>query len=142
MYLILSIYMGYVFSSIPLPYVFWLENLIHLHVRLLLIGTYLLPFYSYIKYIFIHFILWTPANLRVSTSFINYLKIFYLIYFSLIIFNNTKNRRPNYKHPFIVHNNNFISLRLIDGVFSDASAPTLMVQSWFSYHKNCGSVNW
>ena len=35
-----SIYVGYVFLSIQLFYIFWLEHLIHLHLRLLLIGTY------------------------------------------------------------------------------------------------------
>ena len=41
-----SIYGDHVFLSIQLPYVFRLEHLIHLHLRLLLVGTYLLPFFS------------------------------------------------------------------------------------------------
>ena len=42
-----SICVGLVFLSIQLPYVFWLEYLIHLHLRLLLIGTYSSPFYPF-----------------------------------------------------------------------------------------------
>ena len=38
-----NIYVGHVFLSIQLFYVFWLEHLIHLHLRLLLIGIYSLP---------------------------------------------------------------------------------------------------
>ena len=36
---------GHVFLSIQLFYVFWLEHLSHLHLRLLLISSYSLPFY-------------------------------------------------------------------------------------------------
>ena len=40
---------GHVFLYIQLFYVFWLEHLIHLHLRLLLIGTYSLPiFWTYV----------------------------------------------------------------------------------------------
>ena len=35
-----SIFVDHAFLSIQLFYVFWLEHLIHLHLRLLLIGTY------------------------------------------------------------------------------------------------------
>ena len=38
-------YMGLFYLSIQLLYVFWLEHLIHLHLRSLLIGTYSLQFY-------------------------------------------------------------------------------------------------
>ena len=41
-----SICVGHVFFSVRLPYVFWPEHLIHLHLRLLLIGSYSLPLYS------------------------------------------------------------------------------------------------
>ena len=44
-YICRHIYMGLVFLSIMLPYIFCLEHLIHLHLRLLLINTYLLPFF-------------------------------------------------------------------------------------------------
>ena len=37
-----SICVGHVFLSIQLFYIFWLEHLIHLNLRLLLIGSYLL----------------------------------------------------------------------------------------------------
>ena len=40
-----SICVGHAFLSIQLLYVFWLEHLIHLHLRLLSIGTYSLPFF-------------------------------------------------------------------------------------------------
>ena len=40
--------MIHVFLFIVLLCVFWLEYLVHLHVRLLLVGTYSLPFYSFI----------------------------------------------------------------------------------------------
>ena len=40
-----SLCVGHVFLSVPLFCVFWLGPLIHLHLRLLLIGTYSLPFY-------------------------------------------------------------------------------------------------
>ena len=40
-----SICVGHVFLSIQLFYVFWLEYLNQLHLRLLLIGTYSLPFF-------------------------------------------------------------------------------------------------
>ena len=40
-----SLCVGHVFLSLQLFYVFWLEHLIHLHLRLLLIGTYSLPFF-------------------------------------------------------------------------------------------------
>ena len=43
-----SIYVGHIFLSFQLPYVFWLEHLIHLPVRLLLIGTYSLPFFPFL----------------------------------------------------------------------------------------------
>ena len=46
MSLVSSICVGHVFLSIQLPYVFWLEHSIHVHLRLLLIGTYSLLFYS------------------------------------------------------------------------------------------------
>ena len=38
-----SMYVGHVFLYIQLFYVFWLEHLIHLRLRLLFIGIYLLP---------------------------------------------------------------------------------------------------
>ena len=38
---------GLAFLSIQLPSVFWLEYLSHLHLKWLLIGTYLLPSYSF-----------------------------------------------------------------------------------------------
>ena len=41
-----NIYTGHVFLSTQVAYFFWLEHLILLHLRLLLIGTYSLPFYS------------------------------------------------------------------------------------------------
>ena len=41
-----SICAGHAFLFIQLPYVFWLKHLIHLYLRLLLIGTYSLPFHS------------------------------------------------------------------------------------------------
>ena len=41
-----SICADHVFLSIQLPYVFWFQHLIYLYLRLLLIGTYSLPFYS------------------------------------------------------------------------------------------------
>ena len=50
-----SIYMGLVFLSIQLPYVFWLEHLSHLHLRWLLIGMYVMPFYC--STIFLFFII-------------------------------------------------------------------------------------
>ena len=40
-----SICVGHVLLSIQLFYVFWLEHLIHLHLRLLSIGSYSLPFF-------------------------------------------------------------------------------------------------
>ena len=40
-----SICVGHVFLSIQLFYVFWLEHLIHLRLRLLSIGSYSLPFF-------------------------------------------------------------------------------------------------
>ena len=40
-----SIRVGHDFLSIPLFCVFWLDHLIHLHLRLLLIGTYSFPFF-------------------------------------------------------------------------------------------------
>ena len=40
-----SICAGHVFLSIQLLYVFWLEHLIYLHLRSLLIGTYSRPFF-------------------------------------------------------------------------------------------------
>ena len=40
-----SIYIGLVFLSIQLPYVFWLEHLSHLHLKSLLIDMHLVPFY-------------------------------------------------------------------------------------------------
>ena len=43
--LIGSICVGHVFLSIQLFYVFWLEHLIHSHLRLLSIGSYSLPFF-------------------------------------------------------------------------------------------------
>ena len=39
-----SICVGHAFLSIQLFYVFWLEHLIHLHLRLLSIGSYWLPY--------------------------------------------------------------------------------------------------
>ena len=42
-----SICAGHVFSSIQLPCVFWLDHLIHLHLRLLLIATYSLSFFRF-----------------------------------------------------------------------------------------------
>ena len=38
---------GSCFLILQLPCVFWLEQVIHLHLRLLLIGTYSLPFFSF-----------------------------------------------------------------------------------------------
>ena len=43
--LVSSICVGHVFLSIQLLYVVWLGHLIHLHLRLLLIGIYSLPFF-------------------------------------------------------------------------------------------------
>ena len=43
-----NIYVGCVFFSIQLPYVFWLEHLFHLQLRLLLVGTYSLPFFPFV----------------------------------------------------------------------------------------------
>ena len=43
-----NIYMGHIFLSFQLSYVFWLEHLIHLHLMLLSIGTYSLPFFQYL----------------------------------------------------------------------------------------------
>ena len=40
-----SMCVGHAFLSIQPCYDFWLENLIHLHLRLLLTGTYSLPFF-------------------------------------------------------------------------------------------------
>ena len=46
-----SIYIGIVFLSTQLPYVFWLEHLSHLHLRWLLSDIYLLSFYSLIIFL-------------------------------------------------------------------------------------------
>ena len=44
-----SIYAGHVFLSTQLSYVFWLEYLMHLCLKLLLIGPYSLPFFFCIR---------------------------------------------------------------------------------------------
>ena len=51
-----SIYLGQVFLSIQLPSVFWLEHLICLHLKLLIV-TDLLPFYFYPNILFLFFLL-------------------------------------------------------------------------------------
>ena len=43
-----NLYVGHVFFTIQLLCVFWLEHLIHLHLRLLLIGTYSLPLFPFV----------------------------------------------------------------------------------------------
>ena len=43
---------GSCFLYIQLSYVFWLEHLIHLCLRLILIGTYSLPFFLYLCFSF------------------------------------------------------------------------------------------
>ena len=61
-----SICAGHVFLSIQLPCVFWLEHLLHLHLRLLLTGTFSLSFYPFCTFVpvsltlFLHLIIAVP----------------------------------------------------------------------------------
>ena len=69
-----SICVGHVLLSTQLPYIFWLELLIHLHLILLLIGIYSLPFYF----------LPTCVPLFISL-FLHLLKAFPLAYLSVLV---------------------------------------------------------